>query len=207
MQISSKRAAGKRSAPCVSVSHRALCQVPPQVMDGAPTHAPTENLTPTDTLRHHTGHRTGQLGHPGHHRTPLDTPDTPDTSKPDTPDTPDRHTHGCVQNPFGHSGHQTGHSPDTLDTIPGHPPDTPDTRTGHPPDTSRTPPDTRTPRTPRAQPDPPHPSRQRNWLARSAILLRRFYERVSLPAHHRRNDSYTTPSKIPGATSSAARAR
>ena len=111
-----------------------------------------QNGTPTDTLRHHTGHRTGQLGHPGHHRTPLDTPDTPDTSKPDTPDTPDRHTRVCVQNPFGHSGHQTGHSPDTPDTIPGHPPDTLDTRTGHPPDTSRTPPDTRTPRTPRAQP-------------------------------------------------------
>jgi hypothetical protein len=144
LQISSKRAAGKRSAPCVSVSHRALCQVPPQVVDGTPTERDTHRhpqtphwtphwttrtpWTPPDTIGHpgHSGHlQTGHPGHLGHRRTwvcpkPIRTLRTPNRTQPGQPG---HH----LRTPTGHSGHwdrtPSGHLPDTT----GHP-DTPDTQ-------------------------------------------------------------------------------
>ena len=140
MQISSKRAAGKRSAPRVSVSHRALCQVPPQVVDGAPTEPDTHRhpqtphwhgLCTLDTALDNSD----TLDTTGHHWTPRTlrtppnrTPRTPRTqthmgvskTHSDTPDTkPD--TTRTLRTPFPNT-HRTPRTlgPDTLRTLLGH---------------------------------------------------------------------------------------
>ena len=131
LQTSSKRATGKRSAPYVPITPRALSEVP-HVGDGTLTECDTRRdpQTPQDT----TLDISDTLDTTGHHRTHPDTPDTPDT--PDrTPRTPRTQTHVSVSK-------TRLDTPDTkLDTTRTARTPYPDTHRTHPtlgPDTHRT---------------------------------------------------------------------